>query len=113
MAADSDGFVCTVDIINNVRWGTQESWWYCYDGLPKNSVYAIGTVGGSPRKLVDRKRFEDGLEELVKRLSPHTIIVYGSANYPCFDKLIAQGIKVVSYPSHTAEAFERRGCGDE
>ena len=75
--------------------------------LPANSVIAIGTCGGSPLKLVDRKRFEDGLEELIKVLCPHTIIVYGSASYPCFDKLIDRGIKVISYPSQTAQAFER------
>ena len=97
-----------VKVINNVRWGTAETWIYCFDGIPRNSMVAIGTSGGSPRKLIDRKRFEDGLGELVRVLQPHTIIVYGSANYPCFDKLIAQGIRVVSYPSHTASAFERR-----
>ena len=58
--------------------------------------------------LIDRKRFEEGLEELVRVLQPHTIIVYGSANYPCFDRLIEHGIKVASYPSQTASAFERR-----
>lgn len=95
-------------VINNVRWGTPESWRYCWDGIPKDSVVAIGTVGGSPRKLADRKRFEEGLEELVRVLHPHTIIVYGSANYQCFKKLEEQGIKVVSYPSRTASVFERR-----
>lgn len=97
-----------IKVINNVRWGTPETWRYCFDGIQKNSIVAIGTVGGSPRKLIDRKRFEEGLNELVRVLAPHTIIVYGSANYTCFDKLINQGIKVVSYPSHTASAFERR-----
>lgn len=97
-----------IAVINNVRWGTPESWRYCWDGVPDNSIVCIGTVGGSPRKLVDRKRFEEGLEELVRVRKPHTILVYGSTNYPCFEKLIDQGIKVVSYPSRTASAFERR-----
>lgn len=96
-----------IAVINNVRWGTPESWQYCWDGIPKNSIVAIGTVGGSPRKLTDRERFEKGLEELLKVLCPHTIIVYGSARYPCFDRLTEKGIKVVSYPSQTAQAFER------
>lgn len=95
-------------VINNIRWGTPETWAYCWDGAPKCSILSIGTVGGSPRKLIDRKRFEEGLEELVRVLQPHTIIVYGSANYPCFDRLIEHGIKVASYPSQTASAFERR-----
>ena len=97
-----------IPVINNVRWGTPESWHYCWDGIPKNSIVAIGTVGGNPKKLVDRHRFNDGLEELVRILHPHTIIVYGSANYPCFDTLREQGISIVSYPSRTASAFERR-----
>lgn len=97
-----------ISVINNVRWGTPESFRYCFDGIPQNSIVAIGTVGGSPRKLDDRDRFEEGLNELVNVLRPHTIIVYGSANYPCFEKLKGQGVKVIAFPSHTASAFERR-----
>ena len=97
-----------IAVINNVRWGTSETWRYCWDGIPRNSMIAIGTVGGSPRNLIDRKRFEEGLTELVRVLHPHTILVYGSANYTCFDRLKEQGITVVSYRSHTASAFERR-----
>ena len=95
-------------VINNVRWGTSESWRYCFDGIPDNSIVCIGTVGGSPRKLIDRKRFEEGLEEIVRIRKPHSILVYGSANYPCFNELVDQGINVVSYSSRTASAFERR-----
>ncbi len=96
-----------IAVINNVRWGTEESYRYCFDGLPENSILAIGTVGGSPRKLKDRCRFEHGLEEMVNRLHPHTIIVYGSASFPCFDTLAEKGIVVISYPGQTAQAFER------
>ncbi len=97
-----------LSVVNNVRWGTSESWRYCWDGIPHDSIVCIGTAGGSPKKLVDRRRFEEGLEELIRVLTPRTILVYGSANYPCFDKQIDRGIRVVSYPSHTASAFERR-----
>ena len=100
-----------VHTVNNVRWGTAETWRYCWDGIPDNSIVCIGTVGGNPRKLIDCKRFEEGLEELVRVRSPHTILVYGSANYPCFDELINQGIKVIAYPGRTALAFERRRTG--
>ena len=63
---------------------TEETWSYCFNGIPTNSVVAIGTVGGSPRKLVDRKRFEAGLYKMVEVLRPHTIIVYA-----CFDEAVA------------------------
>ena len=44
----------------------------------------------------------------IRVLQPRTILVYGSANYPCFDKLIDQGIKVIAYPGSTASAFDKR-----
>lgn len=97
-----------IAVINNVRWGTEETYRYCFDGVPKNSIVCIGTVGGSPRKLIDRDRFINGLQYMVHVLQPHTIIVYGSVKYPCFEELISQGIKVISYSGQMAQAFERR-----
>lgn len=101
-----------IPVINNVRWGTPETFNYCFDGIEKNSIIAIGTCGGSPRRLRDRNRFDRGIDELVKRLHPHTIVVYGYANYQCFEKLKAQGIKVIAFSSETATAFERRKCDE-
>lgn len=97
-----------IAVINNVRWGTQETFRYCFDGIDTDSIIAIGTVGGSPRKHHDRKRFAEGFEELLKVLRPKTIVVYGSAEYPCFEKAKEQGIQIVSFKSQTARAFERR-----
>lgn len=97
-----------IAVINNVRWGTEETFEYCFEGIPVNSIVAIGTVGGGPRKLVNRPRFEAGLYKMVEKLKPHTILVYGSANGACFDKLRKQGINIVSYQSKTSKDFERR-----
>lgn len=97
-----------VKVINNVRWGTEETFDYCFEGIPKNSIVSIGTVGGGPRKIVDRKRFESGLFKMVEVLKPHTILVYGSAKGECFEILRKRGIMVVSYQSKTARDFERR-----
>ena len=97
-----------IAVINSVRWGTPETYDYMFDGLPTDDMLCIGTVGGSPFKLEDRERFEEGLRELVRRLHPRCIIVYGSANYPCFDALRESGIEVISYPSRTARVFEGR-----
>lgn len=102
-----------IPIINNVRWGTSETYDYCFEGIPTNSIVAIGTVGGSPRKLADRKRFEEGLHEMVRRLKPHTIIVYGSANYSCFNELKKQGINIIQYQSKTARDFQRRSSHEQ
>ncbi len=97
-----------IPVVNNVRWGTPETFSYCFEGIPDDSIVAIGTVGGGPRKLVDRERFETGLYKMVEVLRPHTILVYGSANGTCFDNLRTQEIQVVSYQSKTATVFEGR-----
>lgn len=54
------GTMCRKQVINNVRWGTEETYEYCFDGIEENSTVAIGAVGGSPYKLIDRERFEKG-----------------------------------------------------
>lgn len=97
-----------IPIINNVRWGTSESYSYCWEGIPQNSIVAIGTVGGSPRKIIDRQRFNRGINELVSRLHPKVILIYGSANYEIFDQLKQKGITIIPYSSETSEAFKRR-----
>lgn len=96
-----------LEVVNNTRWGTKESFDYCFDGIEKDSVVAIGSVGGNPKRITDRKRFEEGLEELCKQLSPKAILVYGSANYPCFEKLRELGVAIYEYPSATAQAFKK------
>lgn len=102
-----------IQVINNVRWGTPETYRYCWDGLPQNSILSIGTVGGSPKKLIDRKRFVDGLNELIKKLHPNTILVYGSSNYPCFEALKKSGVKIYSYPSQTNVVFTQKKVVNE
>lgn len=98
-----------LSVLNNVRWGTDETYSYCFEGLPHNDIVVIGTVGGSPRKIEDRIRFEKGLFKMVESIQPRTILVYGSANYPCFRTLEKQGVTVISYPSKTNAAFAGRG----
>ena len=97
-----------IPVISNVRWGTEETWPYCFDGNPKCSMLAIGTVASGIRLLKNRLLFENGLFRMVEQLQPHTIIVYGSDRYLYFDELRRRGIRVVSYPSKTSEAFAGR-----
>lgn len=94
-------------VINNVRWGTSETWDYCFNGIDKNSVVCVGTVGGNPKKLEDRARFNAGFHEMVKRLQPRCILVYGSSRYPCFEEARALGVQIISYEGKTSRCFKR------
>ncbi|MBQ7703549.1 MAG: hypothetical protein IJT40_04150, partial [Firmicutes bacterium] len=79
-------------------------------GNPKHSMLALGTVASGIRHLRNRPLFEAGLFKMFEFLQPHTIVVYGSADYPCFDILHEQGIHIVSFPSKTCKAFRREGA---
>ena len=97
-----------IPVINNVRWGTRETWCYCFDGIPKHSIIAIGTVASNLKSLSVRPNFEVGLQKMVEAIEPSTIVIYGSDNYQFFDKLKEQGMVIISFPSKTSEAFARR-----
>ena len=38
-------------VINNVRWGEEDTISWCFDGIPRNSVIAIGTIGSVLRHV--------------------------------------------------------------
>jgi len=97
-----------IPVINNVRWGTRETWDYCFDGIPKHSIVAIGTVASDLKHKANHPNFEAGLRKMVETIQPCIIIVYGSANYPFFDNLIKQGIEIISFPSRASESYSRR-----
>ena len=97
-----------IAVINNVRWGTKETWRYCFAGIPRRTVVAIGVVASGLRKLENRPLFEEGFAEMVRVLRPTVIIVYGSANYECLRQLEQLGVIVLQFDSDTNNAFQRR-----
>lgn len=90
-----------IPVINCLRWGTKETWSYCYDGIPNNDVVCIGTVASGLRELVNRPDFEKGFYKAIDVLCPNTIIVYGSSNYTFFDYARRLGISIIGFDSKT------------
>jgi hypothetical protein len=95
-----------IPVINNVRWGTYETWSYCFSGIPQWSTVAIGSVASGIRKLNNRPLFEEGLKKMVAVIKPKRIIFYGSANYAFIQGLRKQGIEIISIPSKTSQAYK-------
>ena len=96
-----------IPVINNVRWGTEETWSYCFDGIPYRSIVAIGTVASGIRKLENRPLFEQGLAQMMRVLNPRMVIVYGSANYSFFRNLPDTTI-VAPFESSTSLVFSSK-----
>ena len=95
------------EVINNVRWGEEDTFSWCFDGIPKNSVIAIGTVGSGLRHVENRKLFETGFLKLLELLTPKIIIIYGSDNYSFFDNVRTQ-IQILQFPSERSLAYKEK-----
>lgn len=87
-----------LNVVNTVRWGNPDTWSYCFDGIPQNSMVIISTHG-CINNSSDRARFKLGLAELVKRIAPPIILVYGSTPDDIFATYKNAGIKIIRYPA--------------
>lgn len=95
-----------LNVIPNVRWGDKRSFDFCFDGLPLDSVVAVGT-NGCLRDAGDRELFQVGLDEMCCRLHPQVILVYGPAPEELFGKHIKSGIHIVQYPAEMRRVHEQ------
>ena len=69
-----------LDVIPDVVWGDKKSFDYCFLGIPEGGTVAISTVGVKADKYwngEEGEMFRDGYNEMIKRLSPSTILFYG------------------------------------
>lgn len=92
-----------VKVIVNVRWGDHRTHRVCCDGVPRGCTIAVGTVGALGN-TEDSAYFIEGLDYVVKRLAPRTIVVYGTAPDEVFSRYRDCGIEIVQFDSETSVA---------
>lgn len=61
-------------VIPTIAWSTPRSFDFCFDAIEKHSIVAIGMIGCKGNKL----SFMRGYNEMLKRIEPEAIIVFGS-----------------------------------
>ena len=66
---------CGIEVIPTVSWAEPATYEFCFEGIPKNSVVAVSTVGVKNDKSLDI--WYNGMYEMIARLQPQTILVYG------------------------------------
>ncbi len=60
-------------VIPTISWSTPRSYDFCFDGVEKNSIVAIGMIGCKKEKL----GFLRGYNEMLKQINPQVVICYG------------------------------------
>jgi hypothetical protein len=87
-----------IEVVPNVRWGNEQSFAFCFDGIEPGKTVAIGTHGCIKKKQ-DQYDFEKGLEVMLERIYPKNIIVYGKAPEKLFGQCIQRGINLIQFDS--------------
>ena len=65
-----------IRVIPTPCWSDEDSFDYCFDGMPTKSLLCISTVGCMQNPTV-RNRFNIGFQETLDRLKPSQLILYG------------------------------------
>ncbi|HEL2057749.1 TPA: DUF4417 domain-containing protein [Streptococcus suis] len=93
-------------VIPTVSWAFDDSFDFCFDGLPFNSTLAISTIG-IKRNEDQHLLWKNGMDEMITRLKPKRILVYGGeVEYDYGD------IEVVYFSNATTDRMKKGGESD-
>lgn len=65
-----------IKVIPTISWAEEDTFKFCFDGIPKHSIVSISTIGVKH----DKDAFgvwKDGVDEMIKRIEPTDILIYG------------------------------------
>lgn len=67
---------CGIRVIPTVSWGEKETFEFCFDGIEEHGIVSVSTIGVK-KDAEAFKIWVAGMDELIKRKKPDTILVYG------------------------------------
>lgn len=90
-----------IKVIPTLSWAEKETFEFCFDGIPKESIVSISTIGVKRNKEA-LKIWNAGVDELIKRIKPSTILIYGGKLDYDYGN-----IQVIYYDNKVIERFEK------
>lgn len=92
-----------IKVIPTLSWAEEETFEFCFEGIPKGSIVSISTIGVKKNKEA-LKIWRAGVDELIRRIEPSTILIYGGKlDYDYGD------IKVIYYENQVTERMIKNG----
>lgn len=95
-----------LNVIPIVYWADPKSFEYCFDGLPSKSTLSTYAVGLKDPEVM--KLWKLGMDELIKRKCPKTILLYGNGIMPDYD---FGKVKVIQIKNEVTERMKSIGNG--
>lgn len=71
-----------IEVIPTICWSTEKSFEWCFDGEPHGGTVAVSSVGTQNDDRA-KENFIAGYNEMMRRLSPETVIFYGKVPTEC------------------------------
>lgn len=94
-------------MIPTAGFGGENTWSWCFDGLPRRSTIAI-TTNGILRDPEAMRLFIGGVDAMVSTIDPYAIVVCGK--YPTWLEKKYSDVKIIGIPSYSQQWAARR-CG--
>lgn len=63
-------------VIPTISWADEDTFEFCFDGIPKGSIVSISTIGVKKNKKA-LNIWTKGVNEMIKRIQPSAILIYG------------------------------------
>ena len=92
-----------IKVIPTISWAEKETFEFCFDGIPEKSIVAISTIGVK-REDEAFTVWKDGVDAMIQKIKPETILVYGGQveyDYP-------QEIKVIYFENKVTERMKKK-----
>ena len=88
-------------VIPTISWAEPATFEFCFQGIPKGSIVSISTIGvkRDPDAL---KIWRDGVDEMIRRIDPAAILIYGGRLDYDFGK-----IKTVYFENGVTEKWRK------
>ncbi|MDO4605646.1 MAG: DUF4417 domain-containing protein [Helcococcus sp.] len=95
-----------IKVIPNIRFSDERTFDVTCAGIEKNSTIAVSTHGLMKIKK-EKYLFKNGLDYIINKLSPQTLLVYGTTPEDIFSEYEKQGIEVLTYRSKISQIHSR------
>ncbi|MFR2207194.1 MAG: DUF4417 domain-containing protein [Clostridia bacterium] len=92
-----------IKVIPTLSWAEEETFEFCFEGIPKGSIVSISTIGVKKNKEA-LKIWRAGVDELIRRIEPSTILIYGGKLDYDYGN-----IKVIYYENQVTERMIKNG----
>ena len=91
-----------IKVIPTISWAEEDTFTFCFDGIPEKSIVAISTIGVK-REDEAFEVWKNGVDAMIQKIKPETILVYGGQ----VEYDYGENIKVIYFDNKVTERLKK------